>query len=74
MDSFNGEDLQTEFELKETMLPLFTKKLVFLATHRLHWMKEMDSIIVMNQGSIVEIGTHAELIAAKGYYYKLLQQ
>ena len=67
-------DIETEFELKETMLPLFTKKLVFLATHRLHWMKEMDSIIVMNQGSIVEIGTHAELIAAKGYYYKLLQQ
>ncbi|NRG32483.1 thiol reductant ABC exporter subunit CydD [Niallia circulans] len=67
-------DIETEFELKETMLPLFNEKLVFLATHRLHWMKEMDSIIVMNQGTIVESGTHEELVAAKGFYYKLLQQ
>lgn len=67
-------DIETEFELKETMLPLFDGKLVFLATHRLHWMKEMDSIIVMDQGTIVETGTHEELIAAKGFYYKLLQQ
>ncbi|MCM2981322.1 thiol reductant ABC exporter subunit CydD [Niallia circulans] len=67
-------DIETEFELKETMLPLFNEKLVFLATHRLHWMKEMDSIIVMDQGTIVESGTHEELVAAKGFYYKLLQQ
>jgi ATP-binding cassette, subfamily C, bacterial CydD len=67
-------DIETEFELKETMLPLFNEKLVFLATHRLHWMKEMDSIIVLDQGTIVESGTHEELVAAKGFYYKLLQQ
>ncbi|MFP3718988.1 thiol reductant ABC exporter subunit CydD [Niallia circulans] len=67
-------DIETEFELKETMLPLFNEKLVFLATHRLHWMKEMDLIIVMDQGTIVESGTHEELVAAKGFYYKLLQQ
>lgn len=67
-------DIETEFELKETMLPLFNEKLVFFATHRLHWMKEMDSIIVMDQGTIVESGTHEELVAAKGFYYKLLQQ
>ncbi|PAD84136.1 thiol reductant ABC exporter subunit CydD [Niallia circulans] len=67
-------DIETEFELKEMMLPLFNEKLVFLATHRLHWMKEMDSIIVMDQGTIVETGTHEELVAAKGFYYKLLQQ
>ncbi|MED5099135.1 thiol reductant ABC exporter subunit CydD [Niallia circulans] len=67
-------DIETEFELKDTMLPLFNEKLVFLATHRLHWMKEMDSIIVMDQGTIVESGTHEELVAAKGFYYKLLQQ
>lgn len=67
-------DIETEFELKETMLPLFNDKLVFLATHRLHWMKDMDYIFVMNQGEIVETGTHEELMVAKGYYYKLLQQ
>ncbi|MEE6452559.1 thiol reductant ABC exporter subunit CydD [Gottfriedia acidiceleris] len=65
-------DIETEFELKQTMLQLFTGKLVFLATHRLHWMKEMDQIIVMNEGSIIEVGTHEELLMKKGHYYRLI--
>ncbi|KAB7670643.1 thiol reductant ABC exporter subunit CydD [Bacillus sp. B1-b2] len=67
-------DIETEFELKEMMLPLLEDKLVFLATHRLHWMKDMDYILVLDHGTIVEKGTHSDLIAAKGYYYSLLQQ
>jgi len=67
-------DIETEFELKETMLPLFEQRLVFLATHRLHWMKNMDKILVLDNGKIVETGTHEELVAAKGCYYRLLIQ
>jgi ATP-binding cassette subfamily C protein CydD len=67
-------DIETEFELKKTMLPLFEDKLVFLATHRLHWMKDMDQILVIEDGKIVEIGTHEELVTAKGSYYRLLTQ
>lgn len=67
-------DIETEFELKETMLPLFENRLVFLATHRLHWMKNMDKILVLDNGKIVETGTHEELVAAKGCYYRLLIQ
>ncbi|WP_238654473.1 thiol reductant ABC exporter subunit CydD [Paenibacillus piscarius] len=66
-------DIETEYELKETMLPLFEGKLVFLATHRLHWMIDMDLIIVMQQGRVAETGTHRELIARKGVYYGLIQ-
>ncbi|MDQ0193662.1 thiol reductant ABC exporter subunit CydD [Paenibacillus wynnii] len=66
-------DIETEYELKETMLPLFAGKLVFLATHRLHWMIDMDVIIVMHQGQVAEVGTHRELIARKGVYYELIQ-
>jgi ATP-binding cassette, subfamily C, bacterial CydD len=66
-------DIETEYELKETMLPLFTGKLVFLATHRLHWMIDMDLIIVMQQGKVAEVGTHRELVARKGVYYELIQ-
>ncbi|WP_445488980.1 thiol reductant ABC exporter subunit CydD [Niallia sp. 03133] len=66
-------DIETEFELKETMLPLFQHKLVFLATHRLHWMEKMDLLFVLEKGKIVEIGTHQELIEKKGAYYRLLK-
>lgn len=66
-------DIETEYELKETMLPLFEGKLVFLATHRLHWMIDMDLIVVMQHGRVAETGTHRELIARKGVYYGLIQ-
>lgn len=66
-------DIETEYELKETMRSLFEGKLVFLATHRLHWMPDMDQIIVMDQGKVAEIGTHEELLACKGVYYALIR-
>ncbi|MFP4975136.1 ABC transporter ATP-binding protein/permease [Paenibacillus sp. CN-4] len=66
-------DIETEYELKETMLPLFEGKLVFLATHRLHWMKDMDVVIVMQGGKVAEAGTHRELIERRGAYYELIQ-
>ncbi|WP_368197344.1 thiol reductant ABC exporter subunit CydD [Bacillus pumilus] len=67
-------DIETEYELKKTMLALFEDKLVFLATHRLHWMPDMDEIIVMDQGTIAEMGTHESLMQRKGVYYQLVQE
>lgn len=65
-------DIETEYELKDTMLPLFEGKLIFLATHRLHWMRDMDYIIVMEQGRVAEMGTHQQLISSKGVYHQLV--
>lgn len=66
-------DIETEYELKETMLQLFNGKLVFFATHRLHWMLDMDEIIVLDQGKIVEIGTHEQLMKQNSTYYQLVK-
>ncbi|WP_242315655.1 thiol reductant ABC exporter subunit CydD [Bacillus cereus group sp. BfR-BA-01355] len=55
-------DIETEFEIKQAMLRLFNGKLVFLATHRLHWMKQMDHIIILNKGEMKESGTYEELL------------
>ncbi|MEO3947037.1 thiol reductant ABC exporter subunit CydD [Gorillibacterium sp. CAU 1737] len=66
-------DIETEHEIKQTMLELFEGKRVFLATHRLHWMADMDLILVVDQGRVVEVGTHEELLSAKGCYSRLIQ-
>lgn len=65
-------DIETEFEVKEAMLRLFKGKLVFLATHRLHWMKEMDHLVVLNQGFIAEQGSHTQLLERDGTYAELV--
>ncbi|WP_407886844.1 thiol reductant ABC exporter subunit CydD [Levilactobacillus sp. N40-8-2] len=64
-------DIETEVELKQTMLPVFNNHLVFFATHRLHWMNEMDYILVMDHGEIVQQGTPAELQKQGGAYVRL---
>lgn len=64
-------DIETEVELKERMLPLMTDHLVFFATHRLHWMQEMDWILVIDQGKIVEQGTLAQLQQQHGAFVQL---
>lgn len=67
-------DIETEVEIKERMLPLMENRLVFFATHRLHWMHQMDLILVIEQGKIVEQGTFAELTAKQGHFYDLTKQ
>ncbi|MEF7655622.1 thiol reductant ABC exporter subunit CydD [Bacillus thuringiensis] len=62
-------DIETEFEIKQAMLRLFEGKLVFLATHRLHWMKQMDHILVLNKGKMIESGTYEELLKNEALHF-----
>ncbi|KRM31040.1 cysteine ABC transporter permease ATP-binding protein CydD [Agrilactobacillus composti DSM 18527 = JCM 14202] len=66
-------DIETEYALKETMMPLFKNHLVLFATHRLHWLKEMDYILVMKDGQLVQQGTLDELSATPGEFTALTQ-
>lgn len=65
-------DVETEWELKQTLLHVLADKRVIMATHRLHWMKEMQEVWVMENGRIVEKGTHENLRQLGGVYTRLL--
>jgi ATP-binding cassette subfamily C protein CydD len=65
-------DIETEYALKQPMEKLFKNHLVIFATHRLHWIKEMDYVIVMDNGQIAEQGTPAELSRHNGAYKQLI--
>ena len=67
-------DIETELEIKANILPLLENKLVFIATHRLHWLSSMDLVIVLNEGQVAGIGTPEQLLSENTYYQKLLSQ
>ena len=67
-------DIETELEIKANILPLLENKLVFIATHRLHWLTSMDLVIVLNEGQVARIGTPEQLLSENTYYQKLLSQ
>ena len=56
------------------MLPLMEGRLVFFATHRLHWVHDMDAVIVMEGGRAVEFGAPEDLAARGGAYARLVAQ
>lgn len=59
-------DIETEYDLKKTLLPIMENHLVILATHRLHWLANVDQVLVLDEGQVVESGTPKELIGAGG--------
>ena len=64
-------DIETEYALKQVMLDIFKDKLVIFATHRLHWMKDMDYLLVIENEKLVEEGSYDELIQNKGPFSRL---
>nr|WP_321315579.1 thiol reductant ABC exporter subunit CydD [uncultured Ligilactobacillus sp.] len=67
-------DIEIELELKNRMMPIMANRLVFFATHRLHWLQQMDYILVLRDGKIIEQGTLTELKKKHGELSNLLRE
>ncbi|WP_069987498.1 ABC transporter ATP-binding protein [Massilioclostridium coli] len=64
-------DTLTEIRIQKAFLKLMEGRTSFVIAHRLSTIVNADQILVMNQGNIVEQGTHTQLLEKKGFYYEL---
>ena len=68
-----GLDATTESQILELLAEMMCEKTVLMVTHRLRGLSRFQQIIVMDNGQIIEQGTHAELLARQGRYYQFKQ-
>jgi ATP-binding cassette subfamily B multidrug efflux pump len=67
-------DARTEKEIIGHLYAYLQNKTALIITHRIFTLFEFDRIIVLDQGEIVETGTHSGLLALNGYYARLYEQ
>jgi ATP-binding cassette, subfamily B, bacterial len=72
-EATNALDANNEKVIMENLTEFFKEKTVVVVAHRLSTVKNADQIIVLEQGRIVEIGTHETLTQLRGRYYELVK-
>lgn len=72
-EATSSVDTRTELYIQQAMHNLMKGRTSFVIAHRLSTIKDADRILVMNQGTVIEQGTHEELLAAGGFYADLYQ-
>ncbi|HAS91503.1 MAG TPA: ABC transporter ATP-binding protein, partial [Clostridiales bacterium] len=70
-EATSSVDTQTEILIQKGIEYLLKGRTSFIIAHRLSTIKKADIILVVNEGKIIEQGTHNELIAKRGHYYNL---
>ena len=70
-EATSSVDTRTEYAIQSVMEEIMKNRTTFIIAHRLSTIKNAKKILVMNHGSIIETGTHQELLAAKGFYAEL---
>ncbi len=64
-------DTMTEMRIQKAFRKIMQGRTSFIVAHRLSTILDADLILVMNKGSVIEQGTHAQLMEKKGFYYNL---
>ena len=64
-------DTRTEIQIQKAFAALMKDRTSFIVAHRLSTIREADQILVMNEGKIIEQGTHEQLLAKNGFYSEL---
>lgn len=67
-------DTETEQGIQEGLERLVEGRTTIAIAHRLSTLRNADKLLVMDEGRIVEMGTHEELLELKGHYYKMLEK
>jgi ATP-binding cassette, subfamily B, multidrug efflux pump len=72
-EATSSVDTETEFRVRDALSRMVEGRTSVVIAHRLSTIQRADKIIVMHKGQVREIGTHQELLAHRGIYYKLYQ-
>ena len=72
-EATSSVDTETEVLIQDALRVLMTGRTTIAIAHRLSTIQDMDQILVLHKGQLRETGTHQELLARRGIYYKLYQ-
>jgi ATP-binding cassette subfamily B protein len=72
-EATSSVDTETEFKVREALGRMVEGRTSLIIAHRLSTVQRADKIIVMHKGQVREMGTHQELLAQRGIYFKLYQ-
>ena len=73
-DTTSAVDMETEAKIQQGLNEVTDLTTTFIIAHRISSVREADLILMLDKGSIVERGTHSQLIAKRGRYYRLYQK
>ncbi len=70
-EATSSVDTRTEIQIQEAFQRLMSGRTSFVIAHRLSTIRRADKVLVINEGEIIERGTHEELLEKKGFYYRM---